>query len=139
MVDGQSSPPAASRHPDFLWFVACFFLGTVGLFAFTVPLFGFLSYAGALAFPFVVLAEIGFGVAAVVAGSRWRLAYALGNLGLVAGNGAIVVLSLATMLVQPGWQPDPDVWRPVYFGLVLIGLSGGITLGVLMRTTHDRR
>ena len=129
------SPPAAGRHSDVPWFIACFVLGTAGLFAFTLPLFGFLNYGGVIVLPLVVLAEIGFGVAAVVAGGRWRLAYVLGNLGLVAGNGAILMVSIAFLVVQSGWQPSPDVWRPLYFGVVLMGLAGGIALAVLNRPT----
>jgi hypothetical protein len=131
---GQLRPPANERQSDLLWFIACFCLGFVGLIALTIPLFGFLNYAAALVFPFVVLAEIGFGVAAVVAGGRWRRAYVLGNLGLVAGNVAIMVLWLVILFVQPGQQPDTDVWRPVYFGVVLMGLAGGITSGILLRS-----
>ena len=127
-------PPSERRHSDLAWFIACFVLGTAGFFALLVPLFGFLSYGGVFALPLIVLAEIGFGVAAVVAGGRWRLAYVLGNLGLVGGNAAIFVVSVAMLAVQPGWQPNPDAWRPVYFGVVLMGLAGGITLGVLRGT-----
>ena len=54
------SPPAAGRHSDVPWFIACFVLGTAGLFAFTLPLFGFLNYGGVIVLPLVVLAEIGF-------------------------------------------------------------------------------
>ncbi len=116
-----------------LWFIACLGLGFVGLFALAFPLFGFLSYIGALAFPFVVLAEIGFGVAAVVARGRWRRAYLLGNLGLIAGSAAILAAELVVFVVQPRQPPEPDVWRPVYFGVVLVGLAGGITWALLLR------
>jgi len=129
----ELSPPTEGRHSDLPWFIACFFVGTLGLLALLVPLFGFLNYGGVLVLPLAVIAEIGFGIAAVVAGGRWRWAYVLGNLGLVAGNGAILVVSLGLVVVQPGWQPNTDVWRPLYFGVVLMGLAGGVTLGMLMR------
>jgi hypothetical protein len=126
------------RHSDLPWFIACFCLGVVGCLAFMVPLFGFLSYGGVFVLPLAVLAEVGFGVAAVVAAGRWRWAYVLGNLGLVAGNGVIIMVSLGFLIAQPKWQPNPDVWRPLYFGVVLMGLAGGITLGALMRAAPDR-
>jgi hypothetical protein len=33
-------------------------------------------------------------------------------------------------LSKPGWQPNPDAFRPLSFGVALMGLAGGITLGV---------
>ena len=80
--------------------------------------------------PFAGLAEIGFGVAAVVAGGRWRPAFLLGNLGLVAGSGVMYIVGVIGYLSKPGWQPNPDAFRPLSFGVALMGLAGGITLGV---------
>jgi hypothetical protein len=122
------------RQSDVLWAIACLCLGFIGLYALAFPLFGFLSYIGALLFPVVVLAEIGFGVAAVVARGPWRRAYLLGNLGLIAGNAAILAAELVAYIVRTGQPPDTNVTRPVYFGAVLIGLAGGITLGILLPT-----
>jgi hypothetical protein len=124
----------AWRQSDALWAIACVCLGFVGLYALAIPLFGFLSYIGGVAFPFVVVAEIGFGVAAVVERGRWRRAYLLGNLGLIAGNAAILAAELVAYIVRPGQPPDTDVTRPVYFIVVLIGLAGGITSGIWLRT-----
>jgi len=132
------SPPTEGRHSDLPWFIACFVVGTVGLLAFVVPLFGFLSYAGVLVLPLAAIAEIGFGIAAVVAGARWRWAYVLGNFGLVAGNGAILMVTIGLLVARPGWQPNTDAWRPLYFGIVLMGLAGGVTLGMLMRSARGR-
>jgi hypothetical protein len=129
--DGQSAGPPHEARQDLLWFVICFAVGAVGLFSFLVPLFGFLGFAGAVVLPFAGLAEIGFGVAAVVAGGRWRAAYLLGNLGLVAGSGVIYIAGVIGELSGPGWQPNPDIWRPVFFGVALMGLAAGVTLGML--------
>ena len=132
---GQLLPPDRDRGADVRWFVVCFCFGLIGLIALIPPLFGFLSYLGALVFPFAALAEIGFGVAAVVGGGSWRRAYLLGNVGLAAGNVAILVASLTVPVVQQGWQPDPSAWRPLYFGVVMMGLAGGITWAVVLRPT----
>src|SRR5260370_24144995 len=126
------SPPTEVRHSALAWFIARLVVGTVGLFAFVVPLFGFLSYAGVLVLPLAAIAEIGFGIAAVVAGGRWRWAYVLGNLGLVAGNGAILMVSLGLLGARPGGQPNPDTWAPLYFCIRVVGLSGGVKLRVVM-------
>lgn len=128
--DDQSAGPRDGVRQDLLWFVICFAVGVVGLFSFLVPLFGFLGFAGAVVLPFAGLAEIGFGIAAVVAGGRWRAAYLLGNLGLVAASGVIYVVGVIGYLSRPGWQPNTDVFRPLFFGVALMGLAGGITLGV---------
>ncbi len=117
----------------FLWLVACSCLGFVGLFALAIPLFGFLSYIGALVFPVVVIAEIGFGVAAVVAPGRWRGGYVAGNLGLVVGNLVTLALFLVALALQGGAQPDRDFWRPVYFAVVLAGLAAGVAFGMRLR------
>jgi hypothetical protein len=138
--DGQSAGPPDGVRQDLLWFVICFAVGAVGLFSFLVPLFGFLGFAGAVVLPFAGLAEVGFGVAAVVAGGRWRAGYLLGNLGLVAGSAVIYVAAVIEALSRPGLQPNPDVWRPLYFGVALMGLAGGITLAVWQGAGHgDRR
>ena len=128
--DGQGTGLRDGVQRDLLWFAVCFAVGAVGLLAFLVPLFGFLGFAGAVVLPFAGLAEIGFGVAAVVAGARWRAAFLLGNLGLVAGSGVIYVVGVIGYLSRPGWQPNPDVFRPLFFGVALMGLAGGIALGV---------
>jgi predicted membrane channel-forming protein YqfA (hemolysin III family) len=128
--DDRSAGPRDGVRQDLLWFVICFAVGVVGLFSFLVPLFGFLGFAGAVVLPFAGLAEIGFGIAAVVAGGRWRAAYLLGNLGLVAASGVIYVVGVIGYLSRPGWQPNTDVFRPLFFGVALMGLAGGITLGV---------
>ena len=130
---GQLLPPDPDRVADLGWFVVCFCLGFVGLIALIPPLFGFLSYLGALVFPIAALGEIGFGVAAVVGGGSWRRAYLLGNVGLAAGNVAMLASSLLVLIVQQRWQPNPDAWRPLYFGVVMMGLAGGITWGMLLR------
>lgn len=116
-----------------LWLVVCSCLGVVGLFALAIPLFGFLSYGGALAFPVVVIAEIGFGIAAAANGGRWRSGYALGNLGLLVGNAVTLALFGGALALQGGTQPDTDFWRPTYFGVVLVGLAAGVTLGMRLR------
>ena len=133
--DGQSAGPPDEARQDLLWFVICFAVGAVGLFSFLVPLFGFLGFAGAVVLPFAGLAEIGFGVAAVVAGGRWRAAYLLGNAGLVAAIGVIYVAGAIDYLLRPGLQANPDVWRPVSFGIAMMGLAGGVTLGALTGRT----
>ena len=128
--DGQGASPPDEARQDLLWFVICFTVGVVGLFSFLLPLFGFLSYGGAVVLPFAGFAEIGFGVAAVVAAGRWRAAYLLGNVGLVAGLGVMYVVGAFDYLLRPGLQGNPDVWRPIFFGIAMMGLAGGITLGV---------
>jgi hypothetical protein len=130
-----STPNAQS---NILWLVVCTCLGFVGLFALAIPLFGFLSYIGALAFPVVVIAEIALGLAAVVEGGRWRGVYVGGNLGLVVGNGVTLALFLVALLPQGGRQPDTDFWRPVYFGVVLAGLAAGVILGMRLRLDARR-
>ena len=130
---GQILPPDRNRAADFRWFVVCFCFGFVGLIALIPPLSGFLSYLGAIVLPFAALAEIGFGVAAVVGGGSWRGAYLLGNLGLMVGTVVFVAISLVMLLVQPGRPPNTDIGRPLYFGVVMMGLAGGITWGMLLR------
>jgi hypothetical protein len=137
--DSPSESPPDDVRRDLLWFVICFAVGVVGLFSFLLPLFGFLGFAGAVVLPFGGLAEIGFGVAAVVVGGRWRAAYLLGNVGLVAGSGVIYVAGAIAYLSRPGLQPNPDVWRPLLFGIAMMGLAGGITLGVFAGGTSRRR
>src|SRR5260370_39385927 len=100
------SPPTEVRHSDLPWFIACLVVGTVGLFAFVVPLFGFLSYAGVLVLPLAAIAEIGFGIAAVVAGGRWRWAYVLGNLGLGAVEGGRPTARPGCICERPARPPN---------------------------------
>jgi hypothetical protein len=139
LYGGGLRPPSSRQLSGLPWvLVVCCALGAVGLFALTLPLFGFLSYLGALVFPLVVLAQIGFGGTAVIRRGRWFLAYALGNLGLVAGNAVIVVIDLAVSAVSPHWSPDPSHWAPVYFGVVLMGLAGGIVLALRIRSAPGR-
>ncbi len=116
-----------------LWFSACLGAGIAGTFALLIPLFGFLSYLGALLSPAVVLAELVLGLIAVLVRGRWRQTYVLGNLGILAGTAVLFLVSIAFLVVNPRYQPDPAVWAPAYFGIVMMGLSGGLTLAFLMR------
>lgn len=121
------------------WLIAVFAAGVIGLVAMVFPLFGFLGYWGAFAFPFVFLAELAFAFVAAIMRGRWRRGYVFANLGMAVDSLAIFIVAAIAVAARPGFQPDPAQWAPAYFGVVLMGLAAGITVAMLLPGTQVQR
>jgi len=106
-------------------------VGWLGLYGIAIPLFGYLSYIGALLFPPVVVIEVAGAVLALTrrGGSAWI--YLLGNVGVLTGTLVFLMVVFGGLSVH--WRPDTDVTRPLYLAFTLLGLVLGVVAGARMR------
>lgn len=106
-------------------------LGWLGVTALAFPLFGYLSYIGALIVPLVCALAFVAAVLAITGHGRWTWAYLLGNTGVLAATGVVIVASLVALWANV--QVDTEVTRPLYLAIVLLGFVAGVVAGVRMR------
>jgi len=102
-------------------------LGWLGLYSFAFPLFGYMSYIGALLFPLVGVIEVAGAVLALTKRGRWAWVYLLGNIGVLAVTLAVFVAVLVGVSVH--WQPDTQATAPLYLGFTSLGLALGVVAG----------
>lgn len=106
-------------------------LGWLGLYGFAFPLFGYLSYIGALLFPLVGVIEVAGAVLALTKRGRWAWVYVLGNIGVLTGTFVVVVVVLVGVSMH--WQPDTQVTAPLYLAFTSLGLVLGVVAGARMQ------
>ena len=106
-------------------------LGWLGLYSFAFPLFGYLSYIGALLFPLVVVIEVVGAVLALTKRGRLAWVYLLGNVGVLTAT--LVVFGVVLVGVAVHWQPDTQVTAPLYLAFTSLGLVLGIVAGARMQ------
>jgi hypothetical protein len=106
-------------------------LGWLGLYSFAFPLFGYLSYIGALLFPLVGAIEVVGAVLALTKRGRWAWVYLLGNIGVLTVT--LVVFGVVLVGVAVHWQPDTEVTAPLYLALTSLGLVLGVVAGARMQ------
>ena len=106
-------------------------LGWLGLYGLAFPLFGYLSYIGALLFPLVVVIEVVWAVLALTQRGRWAWVYLLGNIGVLTMTLVLLVAVLAGAFAN--WRPDTTVTAPLYLAVTLIGLVLGAVAGTRIR------
>ncbi len=106
-------------------------LGWLGLYGLAFPLFGYLSYIGALLFPLVVVIEVAGAVLALTQHGRWAWVYLLGNVGLLTATFAFLMVVLVGVSVH--WQPDTQVTAPLYLAFTSLGLVAGVVVGARMK------
>ncbi len=106
-------------------------LGWLGLYGIAIPLFGYLSYIGALLFPLVVVIEVVGAVLALTKRGRLAWVYLLGNIGVLTMT--LVLLGVVLVGVSVHWQPDTEVTAPLYLVLTSLGLVLGVVAGARMQ------
>jgi hypothetical protein len=106
-------------------------LGWLGLYGFAFPLFGYLSYIGALLFPLVVVIEVVGAVLALTKRGRWAWVYLLGNIGAL--TMILVLFGVVLVGVSVHWQPDTQVTAPLYLAFTSVGLVLGVVAGARMQ------
>ena len=106
-------------------------LGWLGLYGIAIPLFGYLSYMGALLFPLVVVIEVVGAVLALTKRGRLAWVYLLGNIGVLTMT--LVLLGVVLVGVSVHWQPDTEVTAPLYLVLTSLGLVLGVVAGARMQ------
>jgi len=106
-------------------------LGWLGLYSFAFPLFGYLSYIGALLFPVVGVIEVVGAVLALTRRGRWAWVYLLGNIGVLTVTFVVFAVVLAGVSVH--WQPDAEETAPLYLAFISLGLLLGVAAGARMR------
>jgi hypothetical protein len=106
-------------------------VGWLGLYGIAIPLFGYLSYIGALLFPLVGVIELVGVVLALTKRGRLAWIYLLGNIGVLTGTLVVLIVSFVGLSVH--WQPDTDVTRPLYLAFTVLGLVLGIVAGARMQ------
>jgi len=106
-------------------------LGWLGLYGIAIPLFGYLSYIGALLFPLVVVIEVVGAVLALTKRGRWAWVYLLGNISVLTMT--LVLLGVVLVGVSLHWQPDSEVTTPLYLALISLGLVLGVVAGARMQ------
>jgi hypothetical protein len=106
-------------------------LGWLGLYSFAFPLFGYLSYIGALLFPLVGVIEVVGAVLALTKRGRWAWVYLLGNIGVLTVT--LVVFGVVLVGVAVHWQPDTEVTAPLYLAFTSLGLVLGVVAGARMQ------
>ena len=106
-------------------------MGWLGLYGIAIPLFGYLSYIGALLFPLVGVIEVLGAVLALTKGGPWAWAYLLGNLGVLTAT--FVVFAVVPVGVSVHWQPNTAATAPLYLAFTSLGLVLGIVAGARMR------
>jgi hypothetical protein len=102
-------------------------LGWLSLYSFAFPLFGYLSYIGALLFPLVGVIEVVGAVLALTKRGRWAWIYLLGNIGVLTMT--FVVFTVVLVGVSVHWQPDTQVTAPLYLAFTSLGLVLGVVAG----------
>jgi hypothetical protein len=105
-------------------------LGWLGLYSFAFPLFGYLSYIGALLFPLVVVIEVAGAVLALTKRGRWAWVYLLGNIGILTVTFVVFVVVLVGVSLH--WQPDTEATAPLYLAFTSLGLVLGVVAGARM-------
>jgi hypothetical protein len=106
-------------------------LGWLGLYGFAFPVFGYLSYIGALLFPLVGVIEVVGAVLALTKRGRWAWVYLLGNIGVLTVT--LVVFGVVLVGVAVHWQPDTEVTAPLYLAFTSLGLVLGVVAGARMQ------
>ncbi len=106
-------------------------LGWLGLYGIAIPLFGYLSYMGALLFPLVVVIEVVGAVLALTKRGRLAWVYLLGNIGVLTMT--LVLLGVVLVGVSVHWQPETEVTAPLYLALTSLGLALGVVAGARMQ------
>ena len=106
-------------------------LGWLGLYGIAIPLFGYLSYIGALLFPLVVVIEVVGAVLALTKRGRLAWVYLLGNISVLTMT--LVLLGVVLVGVSVHWQPDTKVTAPLYLALASLGLVLGVVAGARMQ------
>jgi len=106
-------------------------LGWLGLYGIAIPLFGYLSYIGALLFPLVVVVDVVGAVLALTKRGRLAWVYLLGNIGVLTMT--LVLLGVVLVGVSVHWQPDTEVTAPLYLVLTSLGLVLGVVAGARMQ------
>ena len=106
-------------------------LGWLGLYSFAFPLFGYLSYIGALLFPLIGVIEVVGAVLALTKRCRWAWVYLLGNIGVLTVTFVVFAVVLVGVSVQ--WQPNTEATAPLYLAFTSLGLVLGIVAGARMR------
>lgn len=106
-------------------------LGWLGLYGLAFPLFGYLSYIGALLFPLVVVIEVAGVVLALTRRGRWGWVYVLGNIGVLTVTFVVFVAGLAEVAMH--WQPDTEATAPLYLAFTSLGLVLGVLVGARMQ------
>lgn len=106
-------------------------VGWLGIYGIAIPLFGYLSYFGALLFPLVVVIEVAGAVLALIRRGRLAWIYLLGNIGVLTGTLVFLIVGFGGLSVH--WQPDTDVTRPLYLAFTLLGLVVGVVAGARMQ------
>ncbi len=112
------------------------FLGVAGSLALLVALAGFLAYWAPFFFLVFAAAEVVGAVQLIAVGGRWLWMYVLGNLGILVANTILGIMTFIDLAARR--HPDPTVWAPLSLGLILTGLSAGITAGALKRLPTAR-
>jgi len=102
-------------------------LGWLGLWFIAFPLFGYLSYLGALIFPLVVVLEVVGAVLALTKRGRLAWVFLLGNVGVLAVFFGVFVVGIVEVAVHS--QPDTEVTAPLYLAFTLLGLVVGVVAG----------
>jgi len=106
-------------------------LGWLGLYGIAIPLFGYLSYMGALLFPLVVVIEVVGAVLALTKRGHLAWVYLLGNIGVLTMT--LVLLGVVLVGVSVHWQPETEVTAPLYLALTSLGLALGVVAGARMQ------
>jgi len=106
-------------------------LGWLGLYGIAIPLFGYLSYIGALLFPLVVVVDVVGAVLALTKRGRLAWVYLLGNIGVLTMT--LVLLGVVLVGVSVHWQPETEVTAPLYLALTSLGLALGVVAGARMQ------
>ncbi len=106
-------------------------LGWLGAYGIAIPLFGYLSYIGALLFPLVVVIEVVGAVLALTKRGRLAWVYLLGNISVLTMT--LVLLGVVLVGVSMHWQPDTEVTAPLYLALISLGLVLGVVAGARMQ------
>ncbi len=106
-------------------------LGWLGLYGIAIPLFGYLSYIGALLFPLVVVIEVVGAVLALTKRGRLAWVYLLGNIGVLTMT--LVLLGVVLVGGFVHWQPETEVTAPLYLALTSLGLVLGVVAGARMQ------
>src|SRR5260370_30785659 len=91
-------------------------LGWLGLYGIAIPLFGYLSYIGALLFPLVVVIEVVGAVLALTKRGRWAWVYLLGKISVLTIN--LILLGGVLVGVLLHLQPGSEVKAPLYLSLI---------------------
>jgi hypothetical protein len=106
-------------------------LGWLGLYGIAIPLFGYLSYIGALLFPLVAVIEVVGAVLALTKGGRLAWVYLLGNISVLTMT--LVLLGVVLVGGSVRWQPDTEVTAPLYLALTSLALVLGVVAGARMQ------